>query len=263
MSSYDAVILDVDGTIVRGERLIPGAVEGLTAIRDADCDRLLFSNNPTRGAAHYGERLSAHDITVDPHYVLTSATVSAEYLARTHPDDTLFLVGEPRLRHVLEGASLSVTDEPAGADVVVGSIDRDLTYDDLQRALVALEAADAFYGTDPDTTIPTEGGMSPGSGAIIASLEAIAGRKVDTILGKPSAIAADAALDRLGSEPERTLIVGDRLNTDVELGRRAGMGTALVTTGVMGRADLADVEEEPTYVLDSLAELEGVLAGER
>lgn len=259
MTTYEAVILDVDGTIVRGERLVPGAPDGLRAIDDAGCGRLLFSNNPTRGAAHYGERLAAHGVDVDPRYVLTSATVTAEYLAQTHPDDPIYLVGEPRLRGILEAASLPLTDDPHEATVVVGSIDRDLTYADLEAALPALEAADAFYGTDPDVTIPTTDGMSPGSGAILASLEAMAGRELDAILGKPSGVAANAALDRLGTPADRTLIVGDRLNTDVELGRRVGMGTALVTTGVMDREDVDAADHEPTYVIDSLAELDELL----
>ncbi|UTF53684.1 HAD-IIA family hydrolase [Natronosalvus rutilus] len=261
MTRYEAVILDVDGTLVRGDRLLPGAATGIRAIDDAGCDRLLFSNNPTRGAAHYEERLSAHDLAVDPRRVLTSGTVAAEFLADTHPEASVFVVGESRLEALLEAASLAVTDDPREAAVVLGSIDRDLTYDDLGRALTALECADAFYGTDPDVTIPTDGGMVPGSGTIIAAMEAVAEREVDGILGKPSKTAADAAFERLGLEggPERTLVVGDRLNTDIELGARAGTDTALVTTGVASRADVAAADLEPTYVLDSLAELEDVL----
>ncbi len=257
--NYDAVILDVDGTIVRGEQLLAGAPDGIRAIDDAGCKRLLFSNNPTRGAAHYRERLAAHDLTVDPENVLTSATVSAAYLADEHPTDPIYVVGEPRLRAILEDAGLTLTDEPTSAAVVLGSIDRDLTYAALEAAIPALQAAEAFYGTDPDVIIPTGSGMSPGSGAVIGSLEAMAGREVDAMLGKPSQIAAEAALERLAVPPERTLMIGDRLNTDVELGRRAGMDTALVTTGVMDRDDVAAAEYEPTYVLDSLAGLAGVL----
>jgi len=255
---YDAVIFDVDGTLVRGERLLPGAPEGLRAVTDAGCQRLLFSNNPTRGAPHYQDRLGAHGVDVDPENVLTSATVSASYLAEHHPTDPIYLVGEARLASILEAAGLELTDDPSTAAVVLGSIDRDVTYDDLGAAIPALEGDGAFYGTDPDVTIPTAEGMSPGSGAIIAALEAMAGRSVDAMLGKPSTVAAEAALDRLGVPAERVLMIGDRLNTDVELGRRAGMATALVTTGVMGRADI-EPGAEPTYVFDSLAELADVL----
>ncbi|MCU4750514.1 HAD-IIA family hydrolase [Halobacteria archaeon AArc-curdl1] len=263
MSAYEAVILDVDGTLVRGERVLPGAVDGLRAIDDTGCQRLLFSNNPTRGGDHYAERLGKHDISVDPEFVLTSASVSVGYLSATHPDDSIYLVGEDRLRELLEAASLEVTDDPASAGVVLGSIDRALTYDQLSASLGALEVADAFYGTDPDVTIPTENGFQPGSGAIIAAMEAIAGWKVDAILGKPSSIAAATALQRLETAPERTLIVGDRPDTDIELGARAGMDTALVTTGVTSseQAATGELSVEPDYVLESLAELEAVLTG--
>ncbi|MFP8889186.1 HAD-IIA family hydrolase [Natrialbaceae archaeon A-CW2] len=261
MSAYEAVILDVDGTLVRGEQVLPGAVDGLRAIDDTGCQRLLFSNNPTRGGEHYADRLGKHDIVVDPEFVLTSASVSVDYLSATHPDDPIYLVGEDRLRELLESASLEVTDDPKSAAIVLGSIDRGLTYDELSASVGALEAADAFYGTDPDVTIPTETGLQPGSGAIIAAMEAIAGREVDAILGKPSSIAAATALQRLETAPERTLIVGDRPDTDIELGTRAGMDTALVTTGITSneRAANGDLPVEPDYVLESLAELEEIL----
>ncbi|WP_254768173.1 HAD-IIA family hydrolase [Salinilacihabitans rarus] len=259
MAPFEAAILDVDGTIVRGDALLPGAVDGLRALDAAGVPRLLFSNNPTRGAAHYGDRLGDHGIEVDPRNVLTSATVTAEYLAANHADDAIYLLGESRLRAILETRDLVVTAEPTAADVVLGSIDRGLSYDRLGEAQTALERGVPFYGTDPDSTIPTENGSMPGSGAILGALEAIAGRPPDAVLGKPSDVAAAAAIDRLGVPPERTLVVGDRLDTDVELGRRADMTTALVTTGLTSRADVADAAAGPDYVLDSLAEIADLL----
>ena len=259
MTDYEAVILDVDGTLVRGADLIPGVAETLETLEQHGLSRLLFSNNPTRGAAYYRDKLATHGLEVDPETVLTSATVTAEYLATTHPNDRVYLIGEDRLRMILEDRDLRVVDEPTDADLVVGSIDRALTYDTLQNALDALERDVPFYGTDPDVTIPVDGGSIPGSGAILAALEAIASRKPDAILGKPSEVAATAAMDRLETSPERTLVVGDRLDTDIELGRRAGMDTAVVGTGVTDTTALDPSNSRPTYVLDSLAALAAVL----
>lgn len=255
MARYEAAILDVDGTIVRGGELIPGATEGLRAIEAAGCSRLLFSNNPTRGADYYREKLAAHGVDIDPSNVLTSATVTADYLAANHPDATAYLVGDDRLRAILEAADLAVTTDPDAADLVVGSIDPEFTYGALDEALSALERGIPFYGTDPDATIPTDDGAIPGSGAILSAMEAVAGREPDAILGKPSEVAASAATTRLGAAPERTLVVGDRLDTDVALGERAGMTTAVVLTGVTIREDVERSSVTPDHVLDSLGEV--------
>ncbi|RQG91721.1 HAD-IIA family hydrolase [Natrarchaeobius halalkaliphilus] len=259
MTDYEGVILDVDGTIVLGSELIPGAIEGISALEDASCSRLLFSNNPTRGSDHYGDKLDPHGIDVGPDTVLTSATVSASYLSETYDDERVFLVGGDRLASILDEAGVSLTDEPAEAEVVLGSFDRAFSYEGLSAALDALENGVPFYGTDPDATIPVDGGTIPGSGAILAAMEAVAGREPDAILGKPSSIAASAAKRRLEIDAEDTLVVGDRLDTDIALGEQAGMTTALVLTGVTDRSAVASSPVKPDYVLDSLADVERIL----
>lgn len=259
MTAYEAVIVDVDGTIVRGEELLPGVTDGLHALEAAGCSRLLFSNNPTRGSDHYGEQLAPHGIDVDPATVLTSATVSAEYLAATHPGERVYLVGSQRLEAILEDAAVELTADPDAADVVLGSFDEHFSFETLWEALRALEGDVPFYGTDPDATIPIDGGEIPGSGAILAAMEAVAGREPDAILGKPSSIAAATAMNRLAVDPRKTLVVGDRLDTDIALGNRAGMETALVLTGVTDRAALAAADSEPDHVLESLAAVETLL----
>lgn len=257
-----AAIVDVDGTIVRSEDLIPGAIEGLRAIEEHGVSRLLFSNNPTRGGDHYVERLAAHGIDVDPNDVLTSGTVTAAYLAERHPGAAVYLIGEDRLCRLLEEAGLRVTDDPERAEIVVGSIDRGLSYGSLAGALRALERDLPFYGTDPDTTIPGSRGPVPGSGAVLAAMAAVAGREPDAILGKPSAIAAEAAietLETLNTDPAEVIVVGDRLNTDIALGERAGMKTALVLTGITDWEDVEESDVSPDYVLEDLGEIERVL----
>ena len=255
MNDYEAVILDVDGTIVRGDELLTGAPDGFDAIDRAGCDRLLFSNNPTRDGDYYREKLAPYGIDIDPELVLTSGSVSATYLATAHPEKTVYLVGGDRLEDILEAAGVELTADPTAADLVLGSFTTDFSFDILTESLQALENGVPFYGTDPDTTIPVDDGLIPGSGALIAAMEAAAGRTPDAILGKPSTVAADAALDRLEADPSRTLVVGDRLNTDIALGNRAGMDSALVLTGITDRETLEASDVEPTHVIDSLADL--------
>lgn len=254
MNDVDGVILDLDGTLVQGDRLLPGARDAWRELTARDVDVLLFSNNPTRRPAEHVDRLAALGIQVLRERVLTSTIVTADFLVGEHPDDPLFVVGSPVLRETLRERGLDLTDDPDAAAVVVGSHDREFDYDRLTESLWALTVADAFYGTDPDRTVPTDGRPIPGSGAIVGAMAGVADREPDATLGKPSTIARRAALDRLGTPPERTLVVGDRLDTDVAL---AGddMPSALVLTGVDGREALAEADYHPTVVLDTIGDV--------
>jgi 4-nitrophenyl phosphatase len=270
-------ILDVDGTVLRGDEPIPDADAGLTALADAGVDRLFCSNNPTKEPAAYAERFAGAGFAVEPGEVLTSGAVTVSYLAEHRPDDAVFLGGAAGLRRQLSDAGLRLVDEPDDAETVVVSVDRGFDYDRLTDALWALsrgrspgdasgDAGDVtFVGTDPDVTIPGADRPVPGSGAIVRAVAAVAERDPDVVLGKPSDYAREMALDRLGVPAEECLVVGDRLDTDVALGARAGMTTALVLTGIVREdrleAELAAAEAEPDYVLDSLGEVGRVLDG--
>jgi 4-nitrophenyl phosphatase len=252
------VVFDVDGTVLRGDDLLAGAREGLAAARDAGADRLFVSNNPTKAPDAYAARLRRAGVDAAADEVVTSGTTTAAYLRETHPGARVLVVGEDGLREQVAGAGATVVDD-ADADVVVASVDRGLTYDDLSAALWALQDGAAFVGTDPDRTIPTDGRDLPGSGAVVGAVAAVADRDPDAVLGKPSATARRIVRERLDLPPADCLVVGDRLDTDVALGARAGMETALVTTGVHSRADAADADPAPDHVLDSLADLDDLL----
>lgn len=260
MSEYRGAVLDVDGTIVLGDRSVPGAVDAVAALREAGLELLLFSNNPTKRQDHYAERLGSHGFEIAPSQFLTAATVTAEYLGDRHADDDLLVIGEPELVELLRERDLALGAAPDEADAVVASIDRKFDYDRLTDALWALDddAVD-FLGTDPDATIPVEDRLVPGSGAILGAISAASGREPGRVLGKPSDAAIEAALDRLGVPPESVLVVGDRLDTDIAMGERAGMTTAVVLTGVTDREDVAASSVTPDYVLDSIAEVEELL----
>ena len=258
--NHSGVVLDVDGTVVRGDEPIPGAREGLDLIREAGLDRLFVSNNPTKAPPAYVDRLGKAGFTVSEEEVVTAGTVTTSYLAEHHADDLLFLVGEEGLREQLTGADLRLTDDPNAAEVVVASIDRDFHFDDLTDAYEALvDESVPLVGTDPDRVIPAPERDIPGSGAIINAVAGVAERDPDTMLGKPSEPAQRIVLDRLGLPGEDCLVVGDRLDTDVEFGRRAGMTTVLVTTGITDRRLVERSDVDPDYVVDSLAELDGIL----
>jgi 4-nitrophenyl phosphatase len=255
-------VIDVDGTVLRGDRTLPGATRGLEALASADVGRLFVTNNPTRVADAYADRFARAGVDVDPDEVLTAGTTTVSYLEANHAGEPLYVVGEPGLVEQLEAAAFRVVDDPAAAGVVVASIDREFGYDDLAAAMWALEDDDvAFVGTDPDMVIPAADRDVPGSGAVVHAIAGVAGREPDAMLGKPSETARRLVLDRLGLPATDCLVVGDRLDTDVAFGNRAGMTTALVLSGVTDEADLDDAPEEfqPDYVLETFGELESLL----
>ncbi|WP_049968390.1 HAD-IIA family hydrolase [Haloferax prahovense] len=252
---YRGVVFDVDGTVVRGDEAIPGALDGLAAVDAAGLDRLFVSNNPTKAPVAYEARLRRAGIDATADEVVTSGTTTTVYLADRHPGARTFCIGEAGFRDQLRDAGLELVRAGDDPEVVVVSVDREFDYDDLRDANSALRSGAAFYGTDPDVIIPTADGDIPGSGAIINAVAGVAERDPDAILGKPSRVAQEYVLDKLGLPPEEVLIVGDRLDTDIAFGIDAGMGTALVRTGVTDDAVLAASEYEPDYVLDGLGDI--------
>ncbi|SFR43332.1 HAD-IIA family hydrolase [Halogeometricum limi] len=260
--NYRGVVLDVDGTVVRGNEPIPGAGAGIDALAAAGLERVFVSNNPTKPPEAYVERLGRAGFDVSASEVVTAGTVTVRYLTEEHPDDDLFVVGEPGLVELLADAGLSVVDADEDPDTLVASIDREFDYDTLCQALWTLsDERVGFVGTDPDIVIPAAGHDVPGSGAVINAIAGVAERDPDVVLGKPSDTAREMALEHLGVPPESVLVVGDRLDTDIALGERAGMTTVLVKTGVTDERTLAESSHAPDYVLDSLGDIERVLNG--
>jgi 4-nitrophenyl phosphatase len=252
-------IIDLDGTVYRGGTRLPGADRAIERLRDRGIEILFVSNNPTKPPEGYAADLAAMGIDVDPESILTAGVVTREYLAATHADDRIFVVGEDALREQL--VAFDLVADPAVADVVVASIDREFTYDRLREVTRAFATGDpTFVGTDPDPLIPvSEGELAPGSGAIVGAIAATVGRDPDPMLGKPSAETARAVERRLDADPGDCVVVGDRLDTDIALGKRLGARTALVRTGAHDGTDIGDGDPTPDRVIDSLGDLPDVL----
>lgn len=257
---YRGVVLDLDGTVYRGGSPIAGAPGAIDRLRERGLSVLFFSNNPTKSREAYVSRLAEMGIETDASEVLSAGTVTTAYLAKHHPEDPTFLVGSDGLREQLVAADLPVTDDTDAAEVLVASWDDEFHYDDMTDAYRAASGGTTFLGTDPDVVVPASGDrMVPGSGAIINAVAGVLERDPDRVLGKPSAEAVEMAREALGVPLEECLVVGDRLNTDLALGERAGMTTVLVRTGVATDADVARSDVTPDYVIDSLADIDTVL----
>jgi phosphoglycolate/pyridoxal phosphate phosphatase family enzyme len=254
------VLFDLDGTVYLGDSLIPGAAEVIAALKARGVAVAYLSNKPIEPRSAYARKLTRLGIPTAPEEVVTSSFVLARWLRQEAPDATLFVIGEPPLLEELTGAGFRLTDDPARVDVVVAALDRGFDFRKLSIAMAALKLGARFVATNPDRTCPVAGGEIPDCAAVIGALEGCTGREVEVVVGKPSPLMLKVALDRLGLGPEDCLIVGDRLETDVRMGRQAGIRTALVLTGVTRPGDLpGEPDTRPDVVLDSVRDLPRLL----
>ena len=179
---------------------------------------------------------------------------AAHIAATTGPDDRVLMIGGNGLRRALDDAGLVRTEEPDEATVVVVGIDRDLTYEKLARATLALGRGARFLGTNADRSFPSERGNEPGAGALLAALEAACGVP-PRIFGKPEPDLFRQGLRMLGTEASRTAMVGDRYETDIVGAQRVGMVSIAVTSGIASASDLEQRTPPPDFILDSVLEL--------
>ncbi len=252
---YDAYIFDLDGTIYLGEDLLPTAGETITRLRQMSKQTVFLSNNPTRTREDYAAKLTRLGLPTPPEDVVNSSYVMVNFLQRRMPGANLFVVGEPSLANELKQAGFALTDMAKQIDAVIASFDRTFAYRKLQIAFDAIRAGARFFATNADRYCPVPGGGEPDAAAMIAAIEACTNKKVEAVVGKPSQYMAEAILDLLNLPPERCVMTGDRLETDVLLGLNAGMAGAVTLTGATNKAMLAKSDIVPTYVIEKLADL--------
>lgn len=250
-----AALVDLDGTVVRGGSLVPGADEGVRALREAGLEVVFLTNNPTRAPADWAEHLTDLGVPTAPDAVLTSASATRQYLDEHYAGARAYPIADDAVVEQLADADVTFVADPTEADVVVAGFDREFDYGDMTAGLRGLHAGADLVGTDPDRWVPTDEGPIPGSGAVTNAIAGAAKVEPTAVLGKPSRETVDLALDRLGVPAGECLLVGDRLNTDVAMGERAGMTTAVVRTGATDDDALATADVEPDHVLDSLADV--------
>ena len=252
---YDAYIFDLDGTVYLGDALLPTAGDTITALRAAGRRTVFLSNNPTHTREEYARKLTRLGLPTPVDDVINSSLVMADFLRRRMPGARLFVVGERPLCDVMVAAGFELTEDPRRTDAVIASFDRTFVYRKLQIAFDAIRAGARFFATNGDRYCPVPGGGEPDAAATIAAIEACTNTRVEAIVGKPSQYMIDAILAVVGLPPERCIITGDRLETDVTMGLNSGMAAALTLTGATDEAALARSAIQPTYVLRRLADL--------
>lgn len=260
---YAGYVFDLDGTLYLGDDLFPGAAETVGALRDAGAQLAFLTNKPLELPADYAAKLTALGIPATPDDVVSSTDALLRWLRVHAPDARIFPVAETLVARLLRDEGWELTDDPARIDVVVVSFDRTFDYAKLLTAYGAVRNGARIVATNPDPYCPTPDGGLPDCGAILAAIEAATGSRAEAIVGKPSPHMVATLLERLDLPATDTLLVGDRLLTDVRMAREAGMAAALVLTGATTATEAAGAEIAPDYVLDDLADLLPWAAGTR
>jgi HAD superfamily hydrolase (TIGR01450 family) len=253
---YDQFILDLDGCVWVGGEPTPRAVEALAELREAGKEVAYATNDPRSATEDYVARLWKIGIRASVRDVVTVGGAVQHLLAETRSGRTAFVVGTEALRRHVTDAGLRVlngTDLASRAEVVVVGGTEELVYGDLKEAALAVRRGADFLATARDPTYPQPDGLWPGTGAILAAVEVASGRTAETV-GKPEPQLLLTALDRLDTEG-RTLVVGDRVDTDLSAAAAASLDAALVLSGGTERAALNGFEPEPVAVKDTLADL--------
>ena len=251
---YRGWLVDLDGTVYLGEQLIDGAAEAMAALR-AEGRRIAFlSNKPLQTREEYAAKLTRLGIPAAADDVINSSLVLARHLRTLDPGAPVFVIGEPPLQAEMRAHGFEVRDDDRVRWVVI-AFDRTFTYAKLNIALQAVRGGARLIATNPDRTCPVEGGEIPDCAGMIAAVEAVTDRTVELIVGKPSPIILEVALAALGCAPGESVIVGDRLETDMLMGRRLGLATILVLSGVTRPGDLRIAATAPDHVLRSIREL--------
>jgi 4-nitrophenyl phosphatase len=254
LNHYTAVLLDMDGVLYRGQMPLPGVNEMLAMFARRSITYACVTNNSTLTPEQYEAKLAAMGIAIPAARVITSSVATRRYLESQAPRGTpAFYIGMEGLREALYGDGYFVYDEHQ-PQMVVSGLDMGVTYAKLKIATLAIRAGARFVGTNPDLTLPTEEGLVPGAGAIQALLIAATG-VTPLVIGKPEPTMLQAAIDILKANPQHTLVIGDRLDTDIAGAVAAGLASALVLTGVTTLADLEGSALQPGVIYAGLPEL--------
>ena len=250
-----SLIIDMDGVLYRLNTPLVGAGEFLQFLRRTGRRFILVTNNSTLTVAQYVDKLAGMGIAVGKDDILTSGEATAQYLAGIAPPGTrVYVIGENGIRTALQERGF-VLAEDGDVAYVVAALDRQLTYDKLRIATLAIRAGARFIGTNPDRTLPTEEGLIPGARAILAALEMATGT-APLIIGKPEPAMLQLALHKLRAEPETTAIIGDGLETDIPGGQRLGLTTILVLSGVTAPGQVASSAVQPDLVYADVVALQ-------
>jgi NagD protein len=253
---FDGYALDLDGTVYLGDELLAGAAATVRSLRDAGARVVFATNRPLDTAAYYAAKLTRLGIPTEEGDVVTAVDALVRYLGAHHAERPLLLISEDVVAARLRAEGFEVTSDPGRAEVVVVSFDRTFVYPKLHAAFRAVRFnGAAIVATNPDPYCPTPDGGLPDCAAMLAALEACTGARAEAIVGKPSRHMAETLMERLGVEPARAAVVGDRLATDVAMAHELGATGILVLSGATDADAVLNSPISPAYVLPDISGL--------
>lgn len=246
-------LLDMDGTFYLGDKLIEGSLDFLAALERTGRTARFLTNNSSKSAAVYAQKLQRMGVDEKYRDVMTSGHAAAHYCLKKFPGGKCYLLGNPMLAEELTGMGLQLTEDDP--DYVLVAFDTTLDYAKMCKVCDYIREGKPYIATHPDYNCPTETGFIPDMGAIMAFIEASTGRKADIILGKPYGGIVEEALDRTGFKLEEMAMVGDRLYTDVATGVNHGMIGILVLSGEATMEDVAVSDVKPDLIFGRLSDM--------
>jgi NagD protein len=255
-----AHLLDMDGVLVRGRQAIAGSADYVAELVGTGRPFQVFTNSSRLTPEGHAEHLRALGFPVEPEHVYTSALATARFVVNQKPGSSAYVIGDHGLVDALQRAGCRITE--VAPDFVILGDTPSHDYEQIVTGANLIEQGARFIATNPDANCPTEHGLRPACGAAAALMEKTTGRQ-PYFVGKPNAFMIRGALGRLGARAEDTIIVGDRMDTDIVAGLESGLTTALVLTGVTTQADLERFAYRPDHVLDRLADLREIIATAR
>jgi len=245
-------LIDMDGVIYRGSELIAGAQQFVNELRRADIPFLFLTNNSQRTRRDVATKLCRLGIEAEERHVFTCAMATARFLAHQKPNGTAYVIGEGGLLNALHSNGYSIVDHDP--DYVVVGEGRAFNFEMIETAVRMIEKGAKLVATNLDPNCPTQHGIRPGCGAIVAMLETATGRKAFSV-GKPSPVMMRAARKELGLSADETTMIGDTMETDILGGVQMGYRTVLVLSGSTRQEDLAPYAYRPDCVVQSVADL--------
>lgn len=248
-------LFDMDGTIYLGNRLFPFTKTLLQTIREQGKRYLFITNNSSRSVDAYVQKLADLGIEATPTDFLTSSQATAYYLKKHHPNATLYVCGTESLKTELRENGFAITGNLCAVDCIVMGFDTELTFRKLEDVCRLLSAKDIPYiATNPDLVCPTEFGSVPDCGSVCGMIENATGKR-PVVIGKPSPLMIELAMECTGVAPECTAVIGDRIYTDIKSGLNAGALTVLVMSGETTPKILEESADKPDWVLKDAGEL--------
>lgn len=249
---YNGYLIDLDGTIYKGNEKIVGAKEFIETLQKRGKSFLFVTNNTTKTPQEVSLNLrDKFDIHVDKKTIYTASLATLDYLQQQNAGKDIYVIGESGLKDILiENGFIWNEKNP---DYVIVGLDRDVSYEKLAIATLAIQNGAKFIGTNPDKNIPTENGLLPGAGSLIASIQTATG-KSPKIIGKPESIMMDLAVKHLGLNKSEVIMVGDNYETDIQAGIKNGIDSLLVLTGFTKKEQVPHLPIQPTFVINQLSE---------